>query len=321
MNRVTTAAVALVLTGTLGAAPASLAAPFTDHFAPLDAALGALQLELAASPDPLEQKAAPLVAKARRVLASASDGLRGDARIAQKLIAKLAKALGADLASLGPLLETALIGLADDVVAQIDAAGAVAGALPEGDRKTTKALKALERALARLPTLAAADGPTVEHARAVFAAASALVKLQLKIRRAGGALERRNFLTVEVEGGAPYEASQVSARFVESTATLEVRSSALRSSGQRLVLDFSVSGVDGPGFFTPSALSYAESETAVFAAEGPALDAEVGVATLDVTGGVVLGTVRASDLPAASGVETRTLADGGFELRGLEIVP
>jgi len=163
------------------------------------------------------------------VLAAASDGLRGDARIAQKLIGKLAKALGADLASLGPLVETALVGLADDVAAQIDAADVVADALPDGEKKTTKALKALDRALGTLTALASADGPTVEHARAVFAAASALVKLQLKVRRAGGELARRNFLTVDVEGGAPYEASQVTARFVESSGTLEVRS-ASRSS-------------------------------------------------------------------------------------------
>jgi len=42
----------------LGGASASVAAPFTDHFVPLDAALGELQLELAASPDPREQRAA-----------------------------------------------------------------------------------------------------------------------------------------------------------------------------------------------------------------------------------------------------------------------
>lgn len=325
MNR---AIVSLVLLVALGLARVGAAAPFTDHFAPVDAALADLQADLEASSDPLEQKAALLVAKARRVLLGASKGLADDARLAQKLIGKLVKALGDDLAilpppadSLVPAIEAALVHLADDVAGKIDEADVAADALPDGDKKTTKALKALDRALGTLAALAASSGATVEHARAVVTAAAALVKAQLKIARAGGDLTRRNFLLVQVEGGEPYEATQVTARFVESTATLEVESSALLGSGDRVVLAFTVPGVDGLGFFAPAEVAYAESETALFGASGAALDAEVGIAGFDVAGDLVGGTFRATDLPALSGTETRTLFDGGFTLGDLEVVP
>jgi hypothetical protein len=181
MSRTRRIVLSVAMVGLLGVARGAAAAPFTDHFAPLDAELASIQAELEASADPLEQKAALLVAKARQVLESASDGLRGDARLAQKLITKLAKALGDDLTSLpppadelAPILEKVLVELADDVVAKIDGADVAADTLPEGDKKTTKALKALDRALGTLDDLAAAGGPTLEHARAIFKAASAL---------------------------------------------------------------------------------------------------------------------------------------------------
>ena len=75
----------------------------------------------------------------------------------------------------------------------------------------------------------------------------------------------------------------------------------------------------GAGFFEPSEVSYAESETAVFSATAPGLDAECGIAQLDVGNGVVLGTFRATDLPGPGG-ETRTLLNGGLDFRDVEVV-